>query len=307
MAMVQAGMGLGRVVLFIGAGLAAPTVIKSGKFSDVIAELQVRTHARAIDTAPRVVVIDPSKFCIAFRILILARCAWWSFSSIPQEILREKGADGASSVADAASEVAKATRELQQYMSAHAVTILQVDSTNGAVSALVAPAAAVGAVSYCYLWWKGISLSSLMYVTKRNMANAVASMTKHLEQVQSSLAAAKRHLAQRIQHVDDKLDQQKQISGQIKDEVTDARLKLKSIGSDMHNLKDIVMGLDEKMDSIESKQEGLQRTVKGLGDNNNTKLQGLGIRELLAIESAKPSGGRTLPSTVLSSARLMLP
>ncbi|TVU21477.1 hypothetical protein EJB05_31113 [Eragrostis curvula] len=287
MAMVQAGMGLGRVVLLVGAGLAAPTVLKSGKLSDVIAELQ--------------------------------------------EILREKGADGASSVADAASEVAKATRELQQYVSAHAVTILQVDSTNGAVSALVAPAAAVGAVSYCYLWWKGISLSSLMYVTKRNMANAVASMTKHLEQVQSSLAAAKRHLAQRIQHVDDKLDQQKQISGQIKDEVTDARLKLKSIGSDMHNLKDIVMGLDEKMDSIEAKQnyqcaavlhlcrfvegqgrlpeslEGLQRTVKGLGDNNNNKLQGLGIRELLAIESAKPSGGRTLPSTVLSSARLMLP
>ena len=29
-----------------------------------------------------------------------------------------------------------------------------------------------------------------MYVTKRNMANAVASMTKHLEQVQSSLAVS---------------------------------------------------------------------------------------------------------------------
>jgi hypothetical protein len=29
-----------------------------------------------------------------------------------------------------------------------------------------------------------------MYVTKRNMANAVSSMTKHLEQVQSSLAVS---------------------------------------------------------------------------------------------------------------------
>jgi hypothetical protein len=29
-----------------------------------------------------------------------------------------------------------------------------------------------------------------MYVTKRNMANAVASMTKHLEQVQGSLAVS---------------------------------------------------------------------------------------------------------------------
>ena len=38
--------------------------------------------------------------------------------------------------------------------------------------------------------FQGISFSSLMYVTKRNMANAVASMTKHLEQVQSSLAVS---------------------------------------------------------------------------------------------------------------------
>lgn len=37
---------------------------------------------------------------------------------------------------------------------------------------------------------QGISFSDLMYVTKRNMANAVSSMTKHLEQVQSSLAVS---------------------------------------------------------------------------------------------------------------------
>lgn len=37
---------------------------------------------------------------------------------------------------------------------------------------------------------QGISFTDLMYVTKRNMANAVSSMTKHLEQVQSSLAVS---------------------------------------------------------------------------------------------------------------------
>jgi hypothetical protein len=41
---------------------------------------------------------------------------------------------------------------------------------------------------------QGISFSDLMYVTKRNMANAVSSMTKHLEQVQSSLAVSVRSL-----------------------------------------------------------------------------------------------------------------
>jgi hypothetical protein len=37
---------------------------------------------------------------------------------------------------------------------------------------------------------QGISFSDLMYVTKRNMVNVVSSMTKHLEQVQSSLAVS---------------------------------------------------------------------------------------------------------------------
>ena len=38
--------------------------------------------------------------------------------------------------------------------------------------------------------FQGITFSSIMYVTKQNMANAVSSMTKHLEQVQTSLAVS---------------------------------------------------------------------------------------------------------------------
>ncbi|XP_066313686.1 uncharacterized protein [Miscanthus floridulus] len=209
-----------------------------------------------------------------------------------QESLREKGAGVESApVNDDTNIVAKALAQLTNEVH-HVVTrpIIQVDTGNGAGSALIVPAAAVGTVGYCYMWWKGISFSSLMYVTKRNMANAVASMTKHLEQVQSSLAAAKKHLSQRIQHVDDKLEQQKEISVQIRDQVTGAKLKIKNIGSDMDNIKNMVMGLDEKMDSIEAKQnyscvavdylcqfiekrvdklpeqlEGLQQTVKRIG------------------------------------------
>ncbi|CAD6343232.1 unnamed protein product [Miscanthus lutarioriparius] len=165
--------------------------------------------------------------------------------------------------------------------------------------------------------FKGISFSSLMYVTKRNMANAVASMTKHLEQVQSSLAAAKKHLSQRIQHVDDKLEQQKEISVQIRDQVTGAKLKIKNIGSDMDNIKNMVIGLDEKMDSIEAKQnyscvavdylcqfiekrvdklpeqlEGLQQTVKRIGYKSSELPPGLGggFGQLLSTESANPLG-----------------
>ncbi|BAS70771.1 Os01g0185100, partial [Oryza sativa Japonica Group] len=149
------------------------------------------------------------------------------------------------------------------------------------VTTLIAPAAAAGALTYGYMRWKGISIASLMYVTKQNMANAVASMTKHLEQVQSSLAAAKRHLTQRIQHLDDKLDQQKQISGQIKEEVTGARLKLQDIGSEMQKIKQVAHGLGGKLDSIEAKQ--------------NYSLAGV----MYLVEFIEQNGGR-LPRSVVS-------
>uniref|UniRef100_A0A452Y5F0 DUF1664 domain-containing protein n=2 Tax=Aegilops tauschii subsp. strangulata TaxID=200361 RepID=A0A452Y5F0_AEGTS len=138
--------------------------------------------------------------------------------------------------------------------SPRSITVLSGGSGQTGVSGLIVPAATVGALGYGYMWWKGISFGDLMYVTKQNMANVVSSMTKHLEQVQSSLAAAKKHLTQRIEKLDDKLDQQKALSGQIKDDVTGARLKLENIGSEIKNIKELVWGLDEKMDSMEAKQ-----------------------------------------------------
>ncbi|NP_001144539.1 uncharacterized protein LOC100277536 [Zea mays] len=291
MAMVQAGMGLGRIVLLIGVGaVGGPIAVRSGKLGELLRDLQ--------------------------------------------ESLSEKGAAAVND--DVNTVVAKAlaqmTKEINHIATRISQPMIHVDTGNGvAASALIVPAAAVGTVGYCYMWWKGISFSSLMYVTKRNMANAVESMTKHLEQVQSSLAAAKKHLSQRIQNVDDKLEQQKEISVQIKDQVIDAKLKFKNIGSDMDKLKNMVMGLDDKMDSIEAKQnyscvavdylcqfieervdklpeqlEGLQQTVKRIGYRSPELPPGLGgLQQLLATGSATHSSTRMLRST--GAARLILP
>jgi len=58
-----------------------------------------------------------------------------------------------------------------------------------------------------------------MYVTKANMAAAVANLTKNLEQVSETLAAAKRHLTQRIQNLDDKVEKQIDLSKEINSQV----------------------------------------------------------------------------------------
>ncbi|KAG5522385.1 hypothetical protein RHGRI_034536 [Rhododendron griersonianum] len=84
----------------------------------------------------------------------------------------------------------------------------------------------------------------LMYVTKSNMANAVSNLTKHLEHVSEALSATKRHLTQRIENLDGKLDDQLEISKLIKTEVTDVRDDLSQIGYDLDALQRMVSGLD---------------------------------------------------------------
>jgi len=51
------------------------------------------------------------------------------------------------------------------------------------LSTLVLPVAVVGAAGYGYLWWKGLSLGDVMYVTWKSMLNAVSSVSKQLENV----------------------------------------------------------------------------------------------------------------------------
>ncbi|KAE9454003.1 hypothetical protein C3L33_14085, partial [Rhododendron williamsianum] len=118
-----------------------------------------------------------------------------------------------------------------------------------------------GALGYGFMWWKGLSFSDLMYVTKSNMANAVSNLTKHLEHVSEALSATKRHLTQRIENLDGKLDDQLEISKLIKTEVTDVRDDLSQIGYDLDALQRMVSGLDGKICSLAVKQDLANRGV----------------------------------------------
>ncbi|CAL5398951.1 unnamed protein product [Camellia sinensis] len=133
--------------------------------------------------------------------------------------------------------------EVRQLASARQITVLNGNSGQiGNMTSLIVLAAAVGALCYRCMWWKGLTFSDLMYVTKRNMANAVSNLTKHLESVPEALAATKRHLTQRIENLDGKLDEQVEISKLIKNEVTDVRGGLSQIGFDLDALQRMVSG-----------------------------------------------------------------
>ncbi|KAF5205984.1 putative GRIP/coiled-coil protein [Thalictrum thalictroides] len=166
----------------------------------------------------------------------------------------EKG-DSNSTGSDALSDQVRQLQMAIQNMGSRQITVLNTDSSQTGITSLALPAAALGVVGYGYMWWKGLSFSDLMYVTKHNMANAVASMTKHLDQVSAALAATKRHLTQRLENLDGKLDEQKEMSKLIKNEVTDVRGDLSQIGYDLDSLHRMVSGLDGKIMSLEDKQD----------------------------------------------------
>lgn len=167
----------------------------------------------------------------------------------------KKGENGESDMSDViATQVKRLAMEVKQLAAARQITVLNGNS-GGNATALIIPAAVLGTVGYGYMWWKGVSFSDLMYVTKKSMSTAVSSLTKHLEHVSDALAATKRHLTQRIENLDGKLDDQIEVSKSIKTEVTGVRTELSDIGYDLDTIHALVSGLNGKIMTLEDKQD----------------------------------------------------
>lgn len=216
---MQSGIAFSKTLVLVGAaGYTGSILIKNGRLSDLLNELQL--VVKGLEKSG-----DPS--------------------------------NNNSDYSDAlAAQVRRLAMEVRQLASSRPITVVNGNSSEfGNITSLVMPAAALGALGYGYMWWKGLSLSDLMYVTKRNMANAVSSMTKHLEQVSAALAATKRHLTQRIENLDGKLDEQKEMSKLIKNEVSAVSADLSRIGYDLDSLQRMVHGLDGKIENLEDKQD----------------------------------------------------
>ncbi|KAH7441584.1 hypothetical protein KP509_03G044400 [Ceratopteris richardii] len=146
-------------------------------------------------------------------------------------------------------------QEVRQLYGGRQITVVNESSQSNSLSSYIVPIAVVGTAGYCYMWWKGWSFSDMMYVTKKNMANVVSSVTKQLEQVSAAVAAAKRQLSQRMEKLNEKLDEQKAITGAIKFEVGEVRENLAQMGLDIDSVQRLVEGLGNKIDTIEGKQD----------------------------------------------------
>ncbi|XVF85993.1 hypothetical protein PTKIN_Ptkin17bG0165200 [Pterospermum kingtungense] len=152
------------------------------------------------------------------------------------------------------AQVRRLSAEIRNLSSARQITVLNGNSGGNLASYLI-PVASLGALGYGYMWWKGMSFADLFWVTKSNMAKAVKNLTDHLDSVSESLSAAKKHLTQRIQNLDDKMEVQKEISKSIKEDVEDACMNISNVQYDLDALQRVISGLDGKVDSLEYKQD----------------------------------------------------
>ncbi|KAI3974169.1 hypothetical protein MKX01_033420 [Papaver californicum] len=187
----------------------------------------------------------------------------------------EKNGDSAVD-SDVVAQVRRLAMEVRQIASSRGqITVLDGGSSQlGNVSSLVVPLASAGALGYAYMWWKGVSFSDLMYVTKSNMASAVSNLTKHLENVSEALAKTKKHLTQRLQNLDVKLDDQAEMSRSIRNEVSETRGELSNIHDYLSKIEAVVWNMDGKINSLESKQELTCMGVQYLVSFVNGKDQG---------------------------------
>ncbi|XP_074302358.1 uncharacterized protein LOC141633915 [Silene latifolia] len=145
-------------------------------------------------------------------------------------------------------------QEVRQLANTRQITVLNGSSGGTDVSSLILPAATLGALGYGYMWWKGVTFSDLMYVTKSNMAAAVASLTQNLQSVNEALEKAKKHLLQKVQNLDGKIDEQRELSKMIMTEVCGARGELIMVNDELHYLTETVGKLEDKMIEFDKKQ-----------------------------------------------------
>ncbi|CAM8922208.1 unnamed protein product [Rhodiola kirilowii] len=208
---MQAGMGLSRIVILAGAGYTGSVLLKNGKLSDVLAELQVWTVEKD----------------------------WRRFSGPVQENI--------------ALQIKRLTNEVLS-MKTRQITVYNGSSGTDIISYLPT-VAVVGAAGYGYMWWKGISFSDMMYVTKRNMEKAVTNLTSHLGQVSDALESAKKHLTQRIQRVDDQVKLQIELSRKTGEQIDNVQRELSQVGCNVADIQSLVYTLEDKMGVLEKKQD----------------------------------------------------
>ncbi|KAL2641375.1 hypothetical protein R1flu_008962 [Riccia fluitans] len=219
---MQAGMGASKVLILVGAGVGGSIVLRNSKISDILSDLS-RVLAKHL-----------------------------------QEDGERPSGSGVDSTEALTAQVRRLTMELRQLAASNRpITVVNSSpgSSGGNLGSLIVPAAVIGAAGYGYMWLKGWSFSDVMYVTRRNMSNAVASMSKQLETFSAALVATKKHLSLRLDSVTKSLEHNTALTHAIQAQVGQVRGDVAQVGLEMREVQRQIEGLEGKIDEVQGKQD----------------------------------------------------
>ncbi|XP_004138605.1 uncharacterized protein LOC101208062 isoform X2 [Cucumis sativus] len=217
MALQAAGVSTSKVLILVGAGLTGSVVLRSGRLSDLISQLQELLKGVTEEE------LSPSPYKYDTAVL--------------------------------AAQIRQLTQEIRELTLSGPVTVFNGNSSSsGNYASYLVPAAAVGAMGYCYMWWKGLSFSDVMFVTKQNMANAVSTVSKQLDNVHEALASTRRHLTKKLENLDWRLDEEIETTNLIANNVEEVKCNLSQIGFDVETIHQMVSQLEGKLEVLERKQ-----------------------------------------------------
>ncbi|KAL3677948.1 hypothetical protein R1sor_020904 [Riccia sorocarpa] len=243
---MQAGMGASKVLILVGAGVGGSLVLRNSKISDLLSDLSRVLAKHLQDDAER-----PS-------------------------------GSGVDSTEALTAQVRRLTMELRQLAASNRpITVVNSSpGSGGNFGSLIVPAAVVGAAGYGYMWLKGWSFSDIMYVTRRNMSNAVASMSKQLETFSAALVATKKHLSLRLDSVTKSLEHNTALTHAIQAQVGHVRGEVAQVGLEMREVQRQIEGLEGKIDEVQGKQDFTNQGIvllcrfvlEGVGGGGNPEL-----------------------------------
>nr|XP_016470044.1 PREDICTED: uncharacterized protein LOC107792350 [Nicotiana tabacum] len=111
---MQTGVATSKVLILVGAGLTGSVILKSGRLSDLISQLQeVINGVNAAETSP-----------------------------------------GRYDTALLAAQIRQLAQDIREMSISNPITIYKDSSSSGSYASYILPAAAVGAMGYCYMKWK---------------------------------------------------------------------------------------------------------------------------------------------------------
>ncbi|XP_052185887.1 uncharacterized protein LOC127797231 isoform X3 [Diospyros lotus] len=192
-------------------------------------------------------------------------------------------------------------QELQLLASNRSVTIVTSTRSGSKKYGVVVIVLVVGCG---YVWWKGWKLPDMMFATKRSLSDACNTIAKQLENVYSSIAATKRHLSSRMDHVDGSLDECAELTAATRDEVSELKGEMKLIGVDVQSVHHAVRTLETKIHRIEGKQDLTNDGVKRLVDYAWNLENSRGVERIQAASSSSRPA-LELPQVTPSSRRIL--